>query len=573
MEKRQLLKSFFSFLMVGLGTIIPYLSSAQSTYFRHNTLSEDLIARYEIRTGNLRNNLFTDIRPFQRSAVANLAKSLDTFGLQYSEVDRFNLDYLGYDNLPWSDKPIDNSEKPVLEHFYESKANLYQVHEEDFSLFVNPGLYLQVAQSSRNDDFLFTNKRAAEVRGTIDDQVGFYTYVSENQIRPAQHELDFRRRTGSYPGAHLTKSFGNGGVDFFKARGYITFSPSKSISMQFGHDKNFIGNGERSLLLSDFAPPYTFLKVNTKIWRFNYQNIFARLTDKQGALFGQSPERPYPPKYTSIHYLSLDVLDNLNVGLFESVTFHDNKGSGRNFDVRYFNPVIFYRTIEHQAGDPDKMLVGMNMQYLPFQDLEFYGQFMLNEFRLDDLRAQNGHHANKYGYQAGLKYIDAGGVSNLDLQLEYNQVRPYSYTHYSISGDYPVNSWSHYNHELAHPLGANFSELVGSIKYQPIPRLRAGVKLTYADYGADSNNSNWGGNIFKDYRNHERKLGNEIGQGVGTQLEMVQGWVSYQLRHNLFLELDIRYRGLSSEIESRSNDNLFYGASLRLNLARDEWRF
>ena len=572
MNKEVFVKYGSLILLIGLVTL-PALVNAQSTYFRHNTLSENLISRYEIRTGNLRNELFADIRPFKREAVAKLKKSLDSFDLSYSRADRFNLNYLGYDNLPWSEKAIDNSDTPILSHFYESKANLYQIHEDNFSLFVNPGLYWQGGQSRQNDNLLFRNTRAAEVRGTIDNKVGFYTYVSENQILPAQHVKDFRSRTGSYPGAHLTKSFGDGGVDFFKARGYITFSPTESISMQFGHDKNFIGNGERSLLLSDFAPPYTFLKINTKIWRFNYQNIFARLTDNQGRRFGIDPGRPLPPKYTSIHYLSLDVLDNLNVGLFESVTFHDNKGNGRGFDIRYLNPVIFYRSIEHQAGDPDKMLVGLNAQYLPFPDVELYGQFMLNEFRLDDIRAQNGHHANKYGYQTGFKYIDAAGVSNLDLQLEYNRVRPYNYTHYSISKDYPVNNWSHYNQPLAHPLGANFSELTGSIKYQPLPRLRAGVKFTYADYGADSSGSNWGGNIFKSYQDYEQKLGNEVGQGVSTQLEMVQGWVNYQLRHNLFLELDVRYRGLTSEIEERSNDNFYYGAALRLNLAKNQWEF
>lgn len=544
---------------------------AQSTYFKHNTRSESLINRYEIKTGNLRNSLFADIRPYRRDQVANLVQSLDTFDLAFSEADQFNLDYLAHNNLPWADKPINNSEKPVLKHFYKSKANLYQVHEDHFSLFINPGLYLKGGISSQSDDLLFTNKRAVEVRGIIDEQIGFYTYLSENQIQPAQHQLDFYRKKESYPGASYTKDFGDNGVDFFKPRGYITFSPSNSISMQFGHDKNFIGNGQRSLLLSDYAPPYTFLKINTDVWRFNYQNIFARMTDNYGSVVGQDQGRPLPPKYSSIHYLSIDILDNLNLGLFESVVFHDNRGAGRNFDVRYLNPVIFYRAIEQQVGDADKMLVGLNLQYLPLQQVELYGQFTLNEFRFDDLRSGNGHYANKYGYQAGFKYIDAIGINNLDLQAEYNRVRPYNYTHFSVSGEYPVNNWSHYNHELAHPLGANFSELIGNIKFQPFSKLRAGIKFTHANYGADSSKSNWGGNIFKDYNNFEQELGNEVGQGVTTQLNIVQGWVTYQIRHNLFLELDVRYREVISEIGTRSNDNLFYGMALRMNLARSEW--
>ena len=51
--------------------------------------------------------------------------------------------------------------------------------------------------------------------------------------------------------------------------------------MQLGHDRNFIGNGYRSLILADYSTPYFFLKLNTRIWKFNYQNLFAELTARR----------------------------------------------------------------------------------------------------------------------------------------------------------------------------------------------------------------------------------------------------------------------------------------------------
>ena len=65
--------------------------------------------------------------------------------------------------------------------------------------------------------------------------------------------------------------------DYFDARGYITFNATKYIDIQFGYDKNFIGNGYRSLFLSDCGNSYLFLKLNTRIWKFNYQNLFMEL--------------------------------------------------------------------------------------------------------------------------------------------------------------------------------------------------------------------------------------------------------------------------------------------------------
>jgi hypothetical protein len=60
------------------------------------------------------------------------------------------------------------------------------------------------------------------------------------------------------PGAGFYQDFKGTGYDYFDARGYITFNAAKYIDIQFGYDKNFIGDGYRSLFLSDFSAPYFF---------------------------------------------------------------------------------------------------------------------------------------------------------------------------------------------------------------------------------------------------------------------------------------------------------------------------
>jgi len=80
------------------------------------------------------------------------------------------------------------------------------------------------------------------------------------------------------------------------------------------------------------------------------------------------------------------------------------------------------------------------------------------------LKYKNGYWANKQALQLGLKSIDVLGVPNLDIQGEVNLVRPFVYT----SKD-NYSSYTHYNQALAHPLGANFKEIIGIVKYQPLP--------------------------------------------------------------------------------------------------------
>jgi len=136
------------------------------------------------------------------------------------------------------------------------------------------------------------------------------------------------------PGGGFYKDFKDvGGVDYFDARGYITTHVAKIIDIAFGYDKNFIGNGHRSLFLSDFSSNMLFLKLNTRIWKFNYQNLFMELTS--GNRLGA--DNLFPKKYAAMHHLDVAVTKWLNLGLFEGVVF----GRKNYFEFGYLNPVIF----------------------------------------------------------------------------------------------------------------------------------------------------------------------------------------------------------------------------------------
>lgn len=128
--------------------------------------------------------------------------------------------------------------------------------------------------------------------------------------------------------------------------------------MQFGHDRHFVGNGYRSLILSDFSSNYTFLKINTKVWRFNYTNLYAQLV---GDVFYRNEK--LPKKFLAFHHLSLNLTKNINIGMFESVVFGRADVSGNNtFDINYLNPIIFYRSAEIQMGSQDNALLGADFK-------------------------------------------------------------------------------------------------------------------------------------------------------------------------------------------------------------------
>ena len=170
----------------------------------------------------------------------------------------------------------------------------------------------------------------------------------------------------------------------------------------------------------------------------------------------------YAKKYMSSHYLSINATKKLNISLFESVIWRMNHAPGSSgFDVNYLNPIVMLRPVEFSVGSSGNVLVGLNLNYkLPFSSY-FYGQLLLDEFTLEQIKSNNGYWANKFAYQLGYKIFNAFSIDNLTLQTEYNLARPYTYSHFNTQQNY-----AHYNQPLAHPLGANFSELLLLLNYR-----------------------------------------------------------------------------------------------------------
>jgi hypothetical protein len=366
------------------------------------------------------------------------------------------------------------------------------------------------------------------------------------------------------------KTFKGNGVDFFQARAYIDFNVSKHVYLQFGHDRTFIGNGYRSLIFSDYSPPNLFLRANLKVWKINYLFQINRLTaDAYGNITGSAANIRYPEKYMAFHHASINIGQKFTLGLFESVIFSARDTTkGNSFDLSYLNPVIFYRAIEQQFGSADNVILGGDFKWNIRRGMSFYGQLVIDELLLKQAKAGTGWWGNKFGGQLGMKYIDVGGISNLDLQVELNAVRPYTYSH-----DTRYDSYSNYRQPLAHPLGANFKEVVAIIRYQPLPRINLIVKTFYTKIGRDTSTVDWGSNILINNTQRQQDYGNKVGQGVKNTILFADLTASFQVRHNLFIDVKQIIRNSKSPVAFYNTNSAVTSISLRLNIAQRSYDF
>jgi hypothetical protein len=239
-----------------------------------------------------------------------------------------------------------------------------------------------------------------------------------------------------------------------------------------------------------------------------------------------------------------------------------------HFRLEYLNPIIFYRAIEQQNGSSDNVLLGFDFKWNALKGFSLYGQFLLDEFVIDNIRDANGWWANKFAVQFGGKYVDAFGLPNLDLQGEINIIRPYTYSHLRVFGSY-----SNYRQPLAHPMGANLTEFAGIARYQPLPRLNLTGKLVFTDIGRDTTGVNWGSDIMKDYRTRQQEYNNKIGQGVENNVLFGSFTASWQIRHNLFADASVILRQSKSPAAVYNNNTSITSLALRWNIAQRHYDF
>ena len=425
--------------------------------------------------------------------------------------------------------------------------NTVEIQGEDYWFTLNPIFDLQLGKASQTENsYTYVNTRALNFRGGLGKQLNFTTTVFESQGRFAdyynQYAESIKPSGGNpaiIPGIGIAKRFKDDAYDFPLAEANITFTPNRFIDLQLGYGRNFIGDGYRSLLESDGASPYPYFKINTNFWKIKYTNTYMWLKDVRPEV---TVDRTYATKFMANHYLSWNVSNRLNLGFFESVVW--TKDNNRGFDMSFVNPIIFYRAVEFGSSSRSgNALLGLTFKYKWDASINAYGQFLLDEFSLGDVKGGDNSWKNKFGYQVGVKYYNAFKVKNLLLQLEYNHVRPYVYSHSN-----PITNYAHNNQSLGHQWGGNFRELIAIARYNK-GRLFADAKVTVGTRGLDFNTTedsfNYGGNIYKDYdEKRPFDTGVKVGQGNKTKVFIadIQGGYLVNPATNLKLFASYIYR-------------------------------
>lgn len=432
-----------------------------------------------------------------------------------------------YDSLMMSN--VDNAGKNWI-HKVLFSGHLAEVKNKNYTFSIDYLPDLQAGREFESKQTTDLNTRGYQISATIGSNFFFYTSGYENQGKFANYEANYISKTDMIPGEAYDRSF-LGYNDWSYATTLMGYKLSKAVTIVLGEDKTFIGDGYRSVLLSDYAANYPLLRLTADLGpNVQYMAMWAYMEDPSAVQFNSFTNNRR--KWGAFHYIDWSINKRASIGFFNALIAEEANDQGKlhGFDVNYIDPLYFSSSLGPSGAGtiPDHTLVGFNGKYKFFNKTTIYGQLLFDQ-SLSPVNNSGGK-----AWQLGFKGSDLFKVKSLNYLFEYNTAAPYTYANRN-----PIVNYTELDEPLGDPLGANFKELLGIVNYS-IGRFDLQGEIDYAKTGLNIGSINYGQDItLADNINLPPATTGTTGQGLATTVKYAEGTVAYLLnpKYNFRLEV------------------------------------
>ncbi len=419
-----------------LGFILSSAVKAQSDYLIIGDKQQTILNRLDIKLKNDAYLRFSTVKPFERKSLTKHLEWIDSLDKAgdlkdvLTETDRYDMRSVFQNNSDWVND-LDGSyysDKKIFSTLFHNQAHFYETKGDYFTFVADPVLNFEFGKANDDHSSLFFNTRGVRMRGTVDEKIGFYTYISDNQERDPAYVRNFVGQRDGLPGQGYYKAFAGhaNAYDYFDVRGGISFSAGSKAQFQLAYDKFFIGDGYRSLFLSDFSAPMFFLRSTVQLHpKWSYTGVLAQSVAPFIGWSYSKYDTTRPRNYMMFHHLAYQATDWLQLGLFENSIYNTNGAQ-----PGLLPSTLYAQAVASGVKKGVRSSVGLDFKAAVTKDVQAYGQLFFSDFRGKDFLSlgKKSSWQNKKAVQLGVKYIDAFTIPNLDIQAEYNSVRPYTYS-------------------------------------------------------------------------------------------------------------------------------------------------
>jgi hypothetical protein len=520
--------------------ILPVLGTAQVPF----PLNHSLNLQLENQLYNRKDITFTSLKPLH---PYDIAKGYDLDSLLYPDIYRnFNPR-----NRSWFNRKL------LYEDFYVKDST-------NIRMEINPAINLSgLKNTTGNKDLLYTNTRAVRAHANFMDRVYVTTMFYENQKFFPDYLNQFYKNYRVIPGYGWAKSFKQGGRDYYWASGQLAYRPDENNTLVAGHGKQFVGNGYRSMLLSDVPYQFPHIQYMYKDKNLQYSKTVALLKSR---LDIENPVRPGEEKTGVFHYVAAGIGNHLELGLFEGTIVNNPDSSGNySFYAGYVNPMPLLNSLLPFNNMETHSLVGLNVHYKPTHAFSLYGQLALDQ----PFKKSNGiPQSDKWSGQLGIKLFEPFQINNLIINSEFNLAAPSSY------GDMdPKLSYTHYHQPLAHVQGGNFAELVNILHYRK-NRFSIQAEMLWSQYGNTSVNIHSGKHIqLSDEYFTQQNESSQFLQGDIARLRLFEVQLGWLINPAYDMKLFAGYRLREETIQETSTSNAFISFGIKTSLLNTYYDF
>ncbi len=534
-----------SFLLAGIILFSVQMAKAQSTYLPN---SYELYQKFNADIYSKKTAFHTSLRPF---LIDSLIKHSYDSVMNVGVSDKYK---------SWFNRKLFN------EHLFQVNKPDYTFYGDiildltagkDFSAKTGGGEQIissqgQLAKLTVGSS-IYTNTRGYQFGGTIGKNFSFFTSGFENAAKFPTYYNVVVNANHFIPGQAYLRNY-NGiaknSADWSYVTAIVSYNVTKNINVTLGEDKMFIGDGYRSLLLSDYAANMPLLRITANIAkRVQYMATWAYLEDVHETKFDTFGSNRR--KWAFFHYIDWNITNSASFGFFNALISPetDDAGNRRGFDANAVNPLFFSSSMGPSKEPKDNALVGFTAKYKILDKTALYAQLLLDRFNTGSFVK------NTNGVQVGLRGADLFAVKRFNYLFEYNTVKPYTYQNSNS-----ISSYNFYGDPLAHPYGANFREVLGILNYS-VGRVSLQGQLNYAKYGTDSLFTLNTGKIVDKPFVPTATTTATMGQGLNTQLYYAEGTVSFLLnpKYNLRFELSGLYRREKSDKADNKTTMITFG--------------
>ncbi len=440
-------------------------------------------------------------------------------------------------------KPVAKKNWFFRKLFYE---NFLSDDTTGFRISVDPLCNFQFEKYNNINKLYYTNTRGIRLFGSLGNDLYFESSYYENDAKFPGYLNDFVNSNFIVPGQGAIRSYNY--FDYANSTGILHFQWGKFFCFTLGHDKIFIGDGYRSVLLSDNSFNYPFLRIDATFGRISYTRIMAELmsdSTPQNIDYGVRGK-----KLAGFNIFTYMPEDWFHFYFFEgNIWQYPNSSKNINFNYNFIDPIIYANAL---ISNPDfKTLLGAGFKLNTFKAVQLYGQFAVDKL------TKTTDYNNHFAWQAGIKYCDVFTIKNLFLQIEYNTAKPKTYTN-----DQKILDYSHYLQALADPLGTNFNEWVYILHYN-ISRFNFDAKFNYSEYGDKAvapKNKN------KKYIINYDFVSPFMGLGPHTDLKYLDYKIAFLLNPKTNLRIEAGCIARDSNVEGKIINSSYFYFGLRTSL-------